>query len=151
MQQHKIIISYVNNKTLAERKHNGEKKVFSQYKKNVIRKDDIILQVNTDTNMVVAIGVSAGELEPRHLLDNDVFAGEDAKYHKSEVKLQSLRYFEKGISLLDVGTLCGIPKEDKTPNNISKRTPFEYSEVFYKGDDAEIIIAKFRILVNSWL
>ena len=146
-----IFISYFSNKTLQENLASGEKKLFSKSSSSKIKNGDIIILVNGNTNEYVGVAVAQGILQPRHLLDPDIFSGVDKKYQKSELLLHSIRFFQKGISLKTVGKMCGIPDHIKSPNNINKKTPFEYTTVFYKGQDAENILSNFKDLVLTWI
>ncbi len=146
-----LFIGYYSNKTLEESKRNGETKLFSKSSTGKMKKGDIVILINTDTNCFVSAAVLAGPLQPRCLLDSDVFSGEDQKYEKSELPLKSLRHFHTGIAMEDVAILCGIPKDTKIKNNITKRTPFEYAQVFYKGEGEDSVLSLFRKLALTWV
>jgi hypothetical protein len=142
-----IYVTHYTNKTLAESQASGERKMFSRNVVKCVPDGAILVGINTDTKSIVRVAVADGTFGPRSLLDPDVFAGEDVKYQKSELKLKSCRDID--IPLAMVGAFCGIPPNDKTRTNVTKCAAIEYAKVFYKGDDAAEILRKYRILITA--
>jgi hypothetical protein len=129
----------------------GERKAFAYRCPTQVARGTSLTLVNRDTNTVIGVRVADGPAEPRHLLDPTVFSGNDTKFSKYEIPLQSHRFFAQPMPLAQLGELCGIPPGDKTKNNISKCTTIEYAKPFYKGPGGDEIVAKFRSIVLTWV
>lgn len=149
-----VLVTYYNNQTWEEFK-NSDKQYLGHFNKvHKFKKDDIVLLLNNESKHVEGIAV-LGEYEDgkvyreHHALDVDVHAGEHSKYNKYEIKIENLKFIH--ISFEDLATLCGKDEDDKSITNIWKAGRFNYSNVFYKGEDEDLIMLRLNIFIHTIL
>jgi hypothetical protein len=104
-----------------------------------------------DNKSVVVVGVLKGVCVPADLLDLETYSGEDAKYNKWQFAIEKYWILPEPVSFDDIRSVCRVPAEDKTPNNLFKCVHFR-AEIFYakKGVPSEIL-DRYLSLVSSWM
>ena len=148
------LVTYFTNLTWQEFK-NSTKECLGHYNKvHKFKKGDIVLLINTEEKCILGIAI-LGEYEDgkvyreHHQLDVDTYSGENSKYNKYDIKIEKLR--NVNISFKDLAILCGKNEDDKTTTNIWRNTHLNYSNVFYKGEDSEIVLQTLNIFINTLL
>ena len=67
-----------------------------------------------------------------------------------------VEYMLDDVDTCDMGDMgdksyTGKNEDDKTTTNIWRNTHLNYSNVFYKGDDSEIVLQRLNIFINTLL
>lgn len=148
------LVTYFTELTAGEFKNSSKEYLGHFNKVHKFKKGDVALLINIETKCIFGIAI-LGEYEDgkiyreHHQLDVDTYTGENSKYNKYDIKIEKL--CNVNIAFKDLAILCGKTEDDKVTTNIWKSTHLNYSNVFYKGEDSEIVLQRLNILINTLL
>ena len=107
--------------------------------------------VGTLNSTVVVVYTLKGVCTPRDLMDLDTYSGEDAQYNNYYIPIDRHWILPAPVPFEAVAGYCGCTVADTARTNLFKRVQMSHSKAFYKGDDAEGVLGRYRTLVESWM
>jgi len=152
-----FLISYFNTVAWAEFNLNPYKLHHSKRIK-ACREGTIVALINKDSLAIVGVAELGGAMEEHHLLDDDTYSGDNAKYNKYEVAIKHLHILRNPLHLSDVKMLCGIPQSYTMKENLTKVQVISWVQPFIKpcektlpSDEIPLIMHKYTALIISLL
>lgn len=117
-------------------------------------KGSFVICRNVDDGTVVGIAIlgafSNGDVcREHHLLDDDVYVGEHAKYNRFDICIESIHVFTTPKSSESLANILGI--DNKVRNNITKGMAGNFVGMFYKSDDEEKVLERLRFWISCVL
>lgn len=150
----KIGISLFNKKTRQQFMASSKDHLGHKNRVNEFGAGDIILLNDIESQEVfgvVTLGVyDSGKIyRDHHLLDDDMYEGDAAKYNKYDIKIAEFRAV--AISFETLANLCGKDSNSASKTNIWKGTHLNYKNAFFKGDDSENVLNKLQDIIKMLL
>jgi hypothetical protein len=152
-----FLISYFNTVTLGEFLLKPNKLHHSKRVK-ACRVGTLVVLINTDLPAIVGVAELGGPMEEHHLLDEDTYSGDNAKYNKYEVAIKQLHILRNPLHLSDVKMLCGIPQSYTKKDNMTKVQVISWVKPFIKScektlheDEIPLVMHRYTTLICSLL
>jgi hypothetical protein len=152
-----FLISYFNTVTWAEFNLNPHKLHHSK-RIRACREGTIVVLINKDLPAIVGVAELGGAMQEHHLLDEDTYSGDNAKYNKYEVAIKHLHILRNPLHLSDVKMLCGIPPTYTMKDNLTKVQVISWVQPFIKPcektlheNEIPFVMHRYTTLIRSLL
>jgi len=148
-----VVIAYFTAQTLSEWLQGGKKHLNNRVRTSY-KAGTIVVLVNLSINAVIGVCVLADWSEKEspcrehHLLDNDTYVGDNAKYNRYEICISNLRLLKNPLPFDDIRTLVGGNPTAKKCNNMWSGFHNNFVKAF-GADDA--VIHRYKIWAQSLL
>jgi len=148
-----VVIAYFTTETLSEWLQ-GDKKHLNDRVRTFYKAGTIVVLANLSTKAVVGVCMLADWSEKEspcrehHLLDNDTYAGDNAKYNRYEICISNLRLLKNPLPFDDIRTLVGGDPKSKKCNNMWRGFQGNFVKAF-GADDA--VVHRYKMLAQSLL
>lgn len=129
----------------------GTQRLFGLHQRcNVAREGDIVLLQDLTEKSVFAIAKlgkfeNGSVIREHSLLESELY--NKSKYNKFELAIGEIKILPKAISFIDLSNLIGI--DNTVVNNITKGTPMNFSNLFYKENNSEDIFKRLKIWIST--